>query len=517
MCGIAGAFSPDDKDMNGEVKGRLARLRHRGYRHFEMDGGPGWAIGANRLEILDREHGRQPKYSHDRRVIAVLNGEIYNYHSLKHDLIAEGCVFESDTDTEVIAQGYRMWGEDLFARLDGMFALILWDAAERTFTVARDPVGVKPLYYVHDGLQVLFASEVKALLGCELEIQEVPPGHAMTGWRMDVLSYDRRKPCLISENLDENAAILRTLISEAVRKRVQTDLPVAVFLSGGIDSSVVLYEAACHHPDVTGFSIGLLMAEDVTAARNVCNELGVPHVHVPVTEQNLLELIPETVWTIESFEPNHIRGGTLSYLLAKAVSNAGYRVALCGEGADELFGGYREFGLAVASRSDDRELHALFVRFLGELHRTQLQRVDRTAMRFTLEVRVPFLDKQILDLSAALPVEHKVALQEDGTVGDKRVLRAAYRGLLPNWVIKRPKVVLSLGAGFGSNGQEGPFYENGQRQVSEAELDMLRVGYPIFDLRTREEAYYFKVYLDRFGPLSLGQMRPLVNATPVNV
>lgn len=497
----------------------LAKIAHRGTSLAEIGGCDRWAIGANRLPIVGRDHGRQPLRSPDGSVHVVFNGEIYNYRELRRNLEQQGYPFNLDTDTEVISHGYHCWGSDLFEKLDGMFAIIIYDQREGAHVVARDPMGVKPLYYLENDNGAFYASEIKALLTQPGEITAIPPGHFQHSVR-GLHPYSRQRTSETPQrhgSLKSHADEFRTMFQAAVRKRVETDLPVAVFLSGGIDSSAVMYEVAKAHPNVVGFSIGSEDGPDVVAARRLCADLDLKHHHIPVTAQTLLGSIPDVIWTIESFEPNHIRGGTLSYILSREVARAGYKIALCGEGADELFGGYAEVGSALTSGLPKAAIEAIMARFVNELHRTQLQRVDRTSMRFALEVREPFLDQQIIAFADSLPLDHKIALKGRGRVMNKRVLREAYRDVLPDWLVDRSKAVLSLGAGFGSNGPEGMFYHHAHEMVSQEEFLALRNDHPEFDLSNREEGYYFRIFKERFGALSLARNRPLVNATLAEV
>ena len=514
MCGIAGISLTQGGNAKVALNAMLESLQHRGYSHFETYTTGHWGLGANRLEIVDPANGRQPFQSNDGAVTAVLNGEIYNHHRLRRELQQLGCQFRSQNDTEVIAHGYRHWGEALFSRLDGMFAILLYDARNSRLLAVRDPLGVKPLYTVTNSEGEFFASEIKALLGLRGTITEVAPGEIrLSGGQQKPYADPRRQECVVSEDLAENARKLRELLRASIEKRVDTNLPIAVFLSGGIDSAAVMYEAARAHSDVTAFSIGLEDSSDVQSAMRLCKELGFRYEHISVKWDDLLQAIPDVIWTIESFEPNHVRGGTLSYVLSRAVARAGYRIALCGEGADELFGGYAEVGLAVRQGQSAETVQGMLSRFVNELHRTQLQRIDRTSMRFTLEMREPFLDKRVVRFARALPLAHKVSRLADNSIENKRVLRAAYRGVLPDWVVNRGKVVLSQGAGFGSNGPEGPFYAHALEEMSEQGFQAIRRARPAFGLRNREEAYYFETFREKFGPLLLAAHRPLVNAS----
>lgn len=517
MCGIAGIFDFNGKHRANQESLRpiLDSLKHRGFSLFEMASGDGWAMGANRLEIVDPCHGIQPKYSNDKSVTAILNGEIYNYQDIKKQLEAAGYSFLSDSDTEVLANGYHRWGTDIFNRLDGMFAIIIWDKSKNTFIAARDPMGVKPLYYFENDNVFTFASELKALCHQSKQIKSVPPGNFFSR-TSEAVQYDHRLPIALGKDVYENATLLRKLIEKSIEKRVRTNLPIAVFMSGGIDSSVILYEACRYHKDVTAFCIGKDGASDVLATKRFCKTFDIKPEMIFISSEELLAVIPDVIWSIESFEPNHIRGGALSYCLSREVANRGYRIALCGEGADELFGGYREFGIAIERGATDQGIQLMLTRFLNELYKTQLQRIDRTGMRFTLEVREPYLDKEILDFAAALPTSHKIALGMGEKVRNKIVLREAYRGILPDWIVDREKVVLSLGAGFDSNGPEGIFYENGMRILTDSELEYMKIKYHDYGITTHEEAYYLKIFLDKFGEIEIAKNRPMVNATSVS-
>ena len=513
MCGIAAIFANGSEHivLQHGVRTILDKLRHRGYSHCEIDTGAGWAMGTNRLPIVGRDSGHQPCYSADGQILGVLNGEIYNYRELRRILQWSGYSFKTDTDTEVMVNAFHRWGAAAFQMFDGMFAAILYDKGKAQHVVARDPLGIKPLYYCeHDGIRH-YASEIKALVHLDQTVHEFPPGSFSVQGQVEQSCF-QTMPEALPGNFQDCARRLKAHLSQAVRKRVQTRLPIAVFLSGGIDSGAILYEAVRHHDNVTAFTIGLDEAPDVLGAKALCETLNVPLVHVTTSEEQLLELVPEVISTIESFEPNHIRGGALSWLLAREVQKQGFRIALCGEGADELFGGYDEFVLRLESPGGREQLPALFDTFIHQLHRTQLQRVDRTSMRFTIETRVPFLDRRILDFVAALPMDYRLRHSADGVV-TKAILRQAYRGILPDETVERQKIVLSLGAGYGSNGPEGVFYQQGEKLMEQDEFERWRQAYPQYHLRSREEAWYFSLFIRQFHHARFAAHRPTVNTT----
>jgi len=398
-----------------------------------------------------------------------------------------------------------------------MYALVILDERAGRTLAARDPFGIKPLYWARLGSTSVYASTIKSLLGVGAEdISPVLPGAVIEGDGPPPSSPHRSpSPPSIEISMPVAGCELRRLLSQSVRSMVDTDLTVAVLCSGGIDSSAVLYEAACSGVDVVAYSIGTSpSATDVSAARFVAAKLGVPFRPVIVSPDAVLASIPDAINAIESFEPNHIRGGAFSYLLARAVHEDGIKLAICGEGADELLGGYPEFQELDGDCDFTSSVKEKSMRFVSELHKTQLQRVDRTSMSWAVEVRVPYLDLDFTTFSLALPSDLKLVRTLDGGFVAKAVLREAYRGLLPNQTVERPKIVLSDGAGMGDNSPAGPFYEYAHSQMSDADFERVRSSYPEFGLRDKEEAYYFSRFVRTYGALRLAAERPHVNTLP---
>lgn len=282
---------------------------------------------------------------------------------------------------------------------------------------------------------------------------------------------------------------MRALFDAAVKARVATDLPVAVYLSGGIDSTAVLATAMKYHRKITAIIIGNSKSTDKRIAVRYCREHSVPFISKsPPSEIELLKIIPDIVRITESFEPNMIRQSAISYFIARAAR--GFKVILCGEGSDELFAGYPEF----TKLSTEREREGAIKRFLGDLHRTQLQRVDRTSMEFTTEVREPFLDIRLASYSLQIPARLKVK-RTDGKMVTKYILRKAMSDRLPPYIYERDKVVLSEGAGYKGNQKIGGlFFDIVEKKMSDKEFKMLKRKYRSWHLETKEEAYYFKLY-----------------------
>ena len=520
MCGIAAVVQkPGGATFGAEATAVLERmlraLKHRGKRppHYAVNNLGG--LGCCRLSIVDRSAGGEQPITGNDGTLIVFNGEIYNYRQLKRHLIQGGHDFTSDCDTEVILAGYKEWGVNVVDHLDGMYAFVIADEIKGRVFAARDPVGIKPLYIAEDSKAVYFSSELKSLLvsGC-MQPRNINPGHAWINGKLEryanMAVHPRREA---DEDKKEARKILREKIGASVRERIATDLPVAVLCSGGIDSSIVLYEAS-RVRQVTAFCIGTAPDDpDPQSSQALCQELGVDYRFVQVEEQALLDSIAKTVAVIESFEPNHIRGGSLSLRLAEAVSQAGFKVAICGEGADELFAGYPEFESCLSRSNVDASVREMVEMFVAQLYRTQLQRVDRTGMAYALEVRVPFLDTEVVSYALSLPGAWKISRDAGGILQTKKILRDSYRGLLPDAIVDRPKVVLSEGAGVGDNSARGPFYKYALENAGRHGVSVDDEAKKMFSIRNAEEEYYLGLFLQVFGALEEATVRPRVNST----
>lgn len=520
MCGIAALFSPSEITHSGKINflSVLHRLRHRGFSLDEYAQAASCCLlGTNRLEIVDRDMGRQPFVSEDNKISIIFNGEIYNFRELRASLAEEGYFFKTNCDTEVLLAGYCQWGlNGLCLRIRGMYAFLIYDSRDVVLQGARDPFGIKPLYWTITEEGVFFGSEIKSLILLNSEIHELGPGETI---RADKHFSPTSKRFFNSDTIKTDESIsfndslpqVASLIEAAVKIRVQTDLPVALLL-GGIDSAIILSQAVKYHKNITAFTVGNDdNAEDVIFARRLCNDLNVPLQVIYAEEEKILRQVPEVITCIESFEPNHIRGGAFSYLLAQHIHKAGFRIALCGEGADELFCGYSEYGYYLQHNGPNK-IHSIRQQFVSELYKTQLKRVDRTAMAFTLEVRVPYLDLDVAQFIMSLPVPFFLK-KEDGRIIEKLILRKAFSGQLPEYALTQKKRVLSFGAGFGTNAEEGPFYERASSMIGETEFSEIRSQHPEAHLHNKEEALYFKI-MQNYYPIKLCPFlleRPFVN------
>ena len=443
MCGVALIVGPNPNAM--VLDSMLDAIASRGEVR-ETFRAERQQLGTQRLKIVDRERAIQPWSSPDGRWAACYNGEVYNFRSLRSELAALGHVPRSDSDTEVILLSFLEWGECAVHHLRGEFAFAVVDRAADRVYLARDPLGVKPLYWCrHDG-HLYAASELKALVPVGGRVCEIPPGHhgwgspaqdpAVTAY-VDLLSMgDGDEPVT---DIGEAARQVRAALQDSIRVRLDTDLTVGVIFSGGLDSTLTLMHVREMHPDCVAFTIGTPGSDDVSYARRVTRELGVDHEVIELAPGDIrLPDIREAIRMSELTEYGDVINAVISRLLFARVHSCGVKVVLCGDGSDELFGGYEMY------RQPDPVLRQrLFQHKLHNLGRTELQRIDRTSMGQGVEARVPFLDLALVRLAMRLPIELKL---RDGQ--DKWILRHAFADILPSYVRQRPKNPLSHSSGL---------------------------------------------------------------------
>ena len=439
MCGIAAAIGTENSAAQDEklVARMLEAIVHRG--DLELAGsrcsGPGFVLGCNRLSIVDRAHASQPMSTPDESIWVIQNGQIYNHLDLRRELSDLGCQFQSHSDTEVLLQAYRTWGIDMLNRLDGMFSFVIFDCQERRCFSARDPYGIKPLYYARSGSGLFFGSELKCFRAISLEPTPLPPGTYMVDGT--IRRYAHHESIPIHEDDAEGAAKeYRRLLEKAVQKQVQTDLPIGVIFSGGIDSTAILALAQQHHPNVTAFSVGFPGAPDLEMARRIARDLGIRHVVRELNVSNLRSSLPFIVDQLETFETVDLMDGAVMSVAYGLAREEGIKVVLCGDGSDETLAGYDLFRVHPDPKalSDYR---------LANLHRTDLQRVDRAAMQHSVEARVPFLDSSAACYARSAPLSLKLRA---GT--EKWLLRRAVSDIVPEYACWRPKIRMPEGTGL---------------------------------------------------------------------
>jgi asparagine synthase (glutamine-hydrolysing) len=496
MCGIVAEHGTTDPRG---LKRMLERLAHRGPDDSGSVGvGASW-LGHRRLSIVDLDGGRQPLVNADEDAWLVGNGEIYNHAEVRDGLI--GHEFVTDSDNEVALHLLLEHGPQGLARLNGMFAFVM-AACDGRFVAARDPVGIKPLYWARRGERTRFASEMAAFdEEWQPHVEPFPPGCAWTpeGGLVRFAAAVPDDVHLLDGPTEPGAsappeilARTRAVLVDAVQRQLMGDVPVGVFLSGGLDSSLVAAIAAPYLAQrgerLQTFAVGTVDSPDLAAARIVAEHLGTEHREITYTAEQALGALPKVVRSIESFDPALVRSAVPNFFLSRFTAQH-VKVVLTGEGADELFAGYeylRDF-------TDPAALHDELVRTVNGLHNLNLQRCDRVTMAHGLEARVPFLDREVIEWALALPPGFKLS---GAGQPEKRLLREAFDGWLPDALLWRDKAEFGDGSGAAD-----VLTAAIEAEISEAdfEAERDRVEPP---LRTREELAYYRIFREHLVGVS---------------
>ncbi|MEA3470050.1 MAG: asparagine synthase B [Thermodesulfobacteriota bacterium] len=490
MCGIAGCFgSQDEKTVNR----MLDALTHRGPndRGIHVNGNMVW--GHTRLSIVDVAHGHQPIFNEDKSKGVIANGEIYNFQTIREQLRNQ-YTFQTHSDSEVILALYDQFGSGCVQDLDGMFAFALFDANRDTFMLARDPIGIKPLYYGYHNGTIYFTSELGAMSLAEVdEVHEFPAGHFYTPEEGFVRYYRlpevKTKPPVDTKIITGQ---IRDIFTRAVKKRLLADpqVPVGSFCSGGLDSSIVAAIAAREIPHLHTFVVGMIdehgnESDDFIAARLAAAHIDSTHHELAFNVDEYYEALHRVIHKLESYDPSLVRCAVPCYFTCKLAAEH-VTVVLTGEGADELFAGYhymKHFPLTGVNEEGRR--------CLGTLHNINLQRADRMGMYFNLELRVPFLDRELIDLAINIPAELKIKEQKDGSKIEKWIFRQAFAdsGLLPDEILWRYKVQYTQGAGCESLGEQ-----LAEKEINEEDVVRLQHDHPGAIINSKEAALYFKIF-----------------------
>lgn len=493
MCGIAVAIDwPEAETAVGQL---IRGILHRGDVTDPLFvPRKNTAMCTRRLRIVDADHAVQPQHSSNGRLAVSFNGEIYNHAALRKELAGLGVEFRTESDTEVLANALQAWGYRALERLVGMYAFVAVDLASGEFLAARDPFGVKPLYLVQSGAGFLFCSEMRPLLDTVPagDVMLLPPGYALTSKtcaRFKSPVYPRA-----DVPVRHDPRTLDRLLSEAVERRLPPGLPVATLFSGGIDSTLVAHYARQFRPEAPGYFVGGTDAPDFRFAADYAARTGFDLRLVPFAPDSdeVFAAIDRVVEVTESFEPNLVRGAVCSLMAAQRMHADGFRVALCGEGADELFCGYPP--LELAFHENDADGRPIRDECLDLMHRVSLQRVDRCSMHHQVETREPFLDPAVVNY--ALNIDAPALVREvDGLPRGKAALRDLYDlypDELPASIRDRAKVPFGEGAGLDVSPQDSAWKARFNQEISDRDLSDGRKEFAAFSIQSKEEFYYLR-------------------------
>ena len=510
MCGFVGSFEikTSTEALREQMLAMAKKLRHRGPDWSGIYTGDHAMLAHERLAIVDPLSGNQPLFSSDGTVVLAVNGEIYNHREIRARY-AESYSFKTQSDCEVILALYQDKGADFLEDLNGIFAFALYDTKRDTYLVARDHIGIIPLYQGWDDAgRYYVASELKALEGICTEIREFPPGSLLrsetgkveTWYRRDWMEYEAvaDAPCDIPA--------LRASLEAAVKRQLMSDVPYGVLLSGGLDSSIIAAVTAkfaarriesgdqqeAWWPRLHSFAIGLEGSPDLSAAQKAADHIGTVHHEIHFTVQEGLDAIRDVIYHLETYDVTTVRASTPMYLLSRAIKSMGIKMVLSGEGSDELFGGYLYFHKAP----DAKQLHEETVRKLGKLHLYDCLRANKSLAAWGVEGRVPFLDKEFIDTAMRINPAEKLSGRSGGGRMEKWVLREAFKDLLPDEIAWRQKEQFSDGVGYS---WIDSLKERCSALISDEQFSRAADRFPVNTPMSKEQ-YYYRTIFEEFFP-----------------
>ena len=506
MCGIVCAYELKQKaeDLRPQILEMSKKIRHRGPDWNGVYSDDKAILAHERLSIVDPASGKQPLLSPDGKLILAANGEIYNHKELRKQFAGK-YDFKTESDCEVILALYQEKGPHFLDELNGIFAFSLYDAEKDEYLVARDHMGIIPLYMGWDQYGTFYvASELKALEGTCTKIELFPPGHYLyskdgevTRWyKRDWMEYDAIK--------DNETSIqkLKDALEAAVHRQLMSDVPYGVLLSGGLDSSITSAVAkkyaekriesddttAAWWPQLHSFSVGLEGSPDLAAAQKVADHIGTVHHEIKFTIQEGLDAIKDVIYNLETYDITTIRASTPMYLMARVIKSMGVKMVLSGEGADEIFGGYLYFHKAPSAK----DFHEETVRKLDKLHMYDCLRANKSLAAWGIEGRVPFLDKEFMDVAMSINPQDKMI---NGERMEKWVIRKAFESYLPESVAWRQKEQFSDGVGYS---WIDTLKKVVNEKVSDEQLANAHYRFPIQTPQNKEEFYYRSIFEGHF-------------------
>ena len=527
MCGIVCAFDlkKNQKDLRPQLLEMSKILRHRGPDWSGIYSSENAIMGHERLAIVDPNSGKQPLYSPNKKIVLAANGEIYNHLELREQL-KNKYEFSTQSDCEIILALYQEKGIDFIDDLNGIFAFAIYDSINDEFFIARDHMGIIPLYMGWDKDGTFYvASELKALEGVCSKIELFPPGHYMHSrdktpnkwYKRNWIDYEAVK------NNKTSISDLHDALSDAVHRQLMSDVPYGVLLSGGLDSSITSALAkkfsskrvesndtqSAWWPQLHSFSVGLVGSPDLEAAKKVSEYIGSIHHEVIFTIQEGLDALRDVIYHLETYDVTTVRASTPMFLMARSIKSHGIKMVLSGEGADELFGGYLYFHKAPSAE----EFHKETVRKLEKLHQYDCLRANKSLAAWGIEGRVPFLDKEFIDVAMRINPKDKMINSERM---EKWVVRKAFEDYLPESVAWRQKEQFSDGVGYS---WIDTLKEVVELAVTDEQMSNAHYRFPLQTPQNKEEFYYRSIFEEHFpsdaAAMSVPSVPSVACSTPV--
>ena len=507
MCGIVAIYNNQikfDKDMRSKCLKMSKKVRHRGPDWSGIYSSDNAILAHERLSIVDIKSGRQPLFSNDKNIILTVNGEIYNHLDFRNSSKID-YKYQTNSDCELIIPLFKEYGKNLLNHLNGIFSFFLYDKLENTFFVARDPIGVIPLYMGNDKNGTsYFSSEMKSLVGKCQNIKEFPAGHYMTNNDTEPLKYYKKNWMKFDNIKNYNSKKqLNVTLENAVKRQLMSDVPFGVLLSGGLDSSIISsivkkfskkriesdQKKDAWWPQIHSFAVGLKGSPDLKAANKVSKYLGTVHHEIHFTIQEALDSLEDVIYYLETYDVTTVRASTPMYLMSRYIKSMGIKMVLSGEGADEIFGGYLYFHKAPNSK----EFHEETVRKIDKLHLYDCLRANKSLSAWGVEGRVPFLDKEFIDYSMNLDPKLKM-INSDKI--EKYILRESFEGYLPDDILWRQKEQFSDGVGYS---WIDSLKEYADKSISEKDYRNRNKIFPVNTPKSKEE-FLFRRIFEKYFP-----------------
>ncbi len=518
MCGIVGVFDlkVESQKLRTQVLEMSKKIRHRGPDWSGIYCGKKAILAHERLAIVDMQSGKQPLYSEDGKLVLAVNGEIYNHQQIRKQL--EGKYnFQTNSDCEVILGLYSTKGADFIEELNGIFSFALYDIQQDRYIIGRDQIGVIPMYKGSDQYGNFYvASELKALEGVCNRIEEFLPGHILDSKEGTIKKWYQRD-WMDYENVEDNTTSiddLRKALEDAVHRQLMSDVPYGVLLSGGLDSSVISAiakkfaakrietedQADAWWPQLHSFAVGLEGSPDLGAAQKVADHIGTVHHEVHFTVQEGMDAIRDVIYHLETYDVTTVRASTPMYLLSRYIKSMGVKMVLSGEGADEIFGGYLYFHKAPNAQA----FHEETIRKISKLHMYDCLRANKSLAAWGVEGRVPFLDKEFMDVAMRLNPADKMTGPDKM---EKWVVRKAFEDYLPESVAWRQKEQFSDGVGYS---WIDSLKDYTSATISDEQLANASYRFPINPPQSKEEYYYRSIFAEHFPSDSAASCVPSV-------